>query len=226
MSLIVRDALRCIASSALLACGPNRRRRSLTRILGQAPRHPCNRRPATQDRAGIAKGQAGESARFGTLFEQGLDPSKRSQLSAHYSSRDGTVTLVEPVVMQPLRREWAELRATLDSFLTTGKKPHAEAAEEAGKTAVCSAGFSPSSEVAEEKKRPEGRIANAKPLRGPSLRTARDAAIALVNRFRLRLGELPLCDSATTQGPRGVRHHLRSGDEQRGDPRETPGPEP
>jgi len=59
---------------------------------------------------------------FGTLFERGLDPSKRSQLGAHYTSREDIVTLVEPVVMQPLRREWAELRQNLDCLLTTGKK--------------------------------------------------------------------------------------------------------
>ena len=59
---------------------------------------------------------------FGTLFERGLDPSKRSQLGAHYTSREDILTLVEPVVMQPLRGEWAELRATLDALLTTGKK--------------------------------------------------------------------------------------------------------
>ena len=44
---------------------------------------------------------------FGTLFERGMDPDKRSQLGAHYTSREDIETLVEPVVMQPLRREWA-----------------------------------------------------------------------------------------------------------------------
>src|SRR4029077_18005279 len=45
---------------------------------------------------------------FGTLFERGMDPDKRSQLGAHYTSREDIENLVEPVVMQPLRREWAE----------------------------------------------------------------------------------------------------------------------
>jgi hypothetical protein len=63
-----------------------------------------------------------EPAIFGTLFERGLDPSKRSQIGAHYTSREDIETLVEPVVMQPLRREWAEVRTRVENVLTTGKK--------------------------------------------------------------------------------------------------------
>ena len=39
---------------------------------------------------------------FGTLFERGLDPSKRSQFGAHYTGRDDIVLIVEPVLMAPL----------------------------------------------------------------------------------------------------------------------------
>jgi type II restriction/modification system DNA methylase subunit YeeA len=63
-----------------------------------------------------------EPAIFGTLFERGLDPSKRSQIGAHYTSREDIETLVDPVVMQPLRREWAEVRTLIENVLTTGKK--------------------------------------------------------------------------------------------------------
>jgi len=59
---------------------------------------------------------------FGTLFERGLDPAKRSQLGAHYTSREDIETLVEPVVLAPLRREWAEVRAVILNLLATGKK--------------------------------------------------------------------------------------------------------
>lgn len=59
---------------------------------------------------------------FGTLFERGLDPSKRSQLGAHFTGKDDIETLVEAVVMQPLRREWAETKQVVESLLTTGKK--------------------------------------------------------------------------------------------------------
>lgn len=59
---------------------------------------------------------------FGTLFERGMDPSKRTQLGAHYTSRADIETLVEPVVMQPLRREWAEAKQLIDNLVATGKK--------------------------------------------------------------------------------------------------------
>jgi hypothetical protein len=54
---------------------------------------------------------------FGTLFERGLDPDKRSQLGAHYTSREDIETLIEPVVMDPLRREWAGVRAEVEKLI-------------------------------------------------------------------------------------------------------------
>jgi len=51
-----------------------------------------------------------EPAIFGTLFERSLDPAKRAQLGAHYTSRDDILLIVEPVLMAPLRREWADLQ--------------------------------------------------------------------------------------------------------------------
>ncbi len=59
---------------------------------------------------------------FGTLFERGLDPSKRSQLGAHFTSRDDIEILVDAVVMQPLLREWSETRQIVESLLTTGRR--------------------------------------------------------------------------------------------------------
>jgi len=52
-----------------------------------------------------------EPSVFGTLFERTLDPSKRSQIGAHYTGRQDIETLLEPVVMAPLRREWAAVQA-------------------------------------------------------------------------------------------------------------------
>ena len=43
---------------------------------------------------------------FGTLFERGLDPDKRSQLGAHYTDRDKIMRIVEPVIVRPLLAEW------------------------------------------------------------------------------------------------------------------------
>src|SRR5215216_34925 len=51
-----------------------------------------------------------EPSIFGTLFERGLDPSKRSQLGAHYTSREDILLIVEPVLMAPLRREWEQIQ--------------------------------------------------------------------------------------------------------------------
>ena len=52
-----------------------------------------------------------EPAIFGTLFERSLDPAKRSALGLHYTSRDDILLIVEPVLMAPLRRDWAEVKA-------------------------------------------------------------------------------------------------------------------
>ena len=43
---------------------------------------------------------------FGTRFERGLDPAKRSQLGAHYTDPENIMRIVEPVVLRPLRKEW------------------------------------------------------------------------------------------------------------------------
>ncbi len=57
-----------------------------------------------------------EPSIFGTLFERTLDPAKRSQIGAHYTSREDILTLLEPVLMAPLRREWADLQGQSDKL--------------------------------------------------------------------------------------------------------------
>lgn len=57
-----------------------------------------------------------EPSVFGTLFERTLDPDKRAQIGAHYTSRADIVTLLEPVVMAPLRREWDAVRTKCDKL--------------------------------------------------------------------------------------------------------------
>ncbi len=47
-----------------------------------------------------------EPAIFGTLFERIYNPEKRAQHGRHYTSRKDIETLVKPVVMTPLRRDW------------------------------------------------------------------------------------------------------------------------
>jgi len=54
---------------------------------------------------------------FGTLLERTLDPAKRSQIGAHYTSSDNIRTLLEPVMMTPLRREWAAVKGKCAALL-------------------------------------------------------------------------------------------------------------
>lgn len=62
-----------------------------------------------------------EPSIFGTLFERLLDVDKRAQIGAHYTSKDDILTLVEPVLMAPLRAEWRECRAEADRLWKAGK---------------------------------------------------------------------------------------------------------
>lgn len=58
-----------------------------------------------------------EPAVFGTLFERGLDPGKRSQLGAHYTDRTSIERVVHPVLIEPLEREWATLREDVGKLM-------------------------------------------------------------------------------------------------------------
>jgi type II restriction/modification system DNA methylase subunit YeeA len=55
---------------------------------------------------------------FGTLFERVIDPDKRAQLGAHYTSVADILLIVEPVLMEPLRRKWDEVRRKAERHLT------------------------------------------------------------------------------------------------------------
>jgi hypothetical protein len=57
---------------------------------------------------------------MGTLFQRALDESQRAQLGAHYTSEADVKTLVEPVLMQPFRREWAEIKGELATACAKG----------------------------------------------------------------------------------------------------------
>jgi type II restriction/modification system DNA methylase subunit YeeA len=62
---------------------------------------------------------------FGTLFERGLDPDKRSQLGAHYTDRDKIMMLVEPVILRPLQVEWETIKAQIAEQMEKAKKAKA-----------------------------------------------------------------------------------------------------
>ena len=58
---------------------------------------------------------------FGTLFERALDASKRSQLGTHYTDESDIELVVEPVVMEPLRREWEAAELEINGLLADGQ---------------------------------------------------------------------------------------------------------
>ena len=70
---------------------------------------------------------------MGTLFERALDGEGklRAQLGAHYTSEEDIKTLVEPVLMQPLRREWKDIKRDLAGVFV-GAVSNRDRAEPAG----------------------------------------------------------------------------------------------
>jgi type II restriction/modification system DNA methylase subunit YeeA len=69
-----------------------------------------------------------EPSIFGTLFERSLDPDKRSQIGAHYTSREDIETVLRPVLLAPLLREWEAVRENAE-------KLRAKAGQERGRKA-------------------------------------------------------------------------------------------
>lgn len=71
-----------------------------------------------------------EPAIFGTLFERGLDPSKRSQLGAHYTDPGSIMRLVNPTIVEPLLEEWEQIKTriaeTMVRFEAAKTKPTRE----------------------------------------------------------------------------------------------------
>jgi hypothetical protein len=59
---------------------------------------------------------------FGTLFERGLDPSKRSQLGAHYTDPATIMRIVEPVLVRPLVQKWELIAQEIAKLLASSKK--------------------------------------------------------------------------------------------------------
>ncbi|MEW6486691.1 MAG: DNA methyltransferase [Thermodesulfobacteriota bacterium] len=113
---------------------------------------------------------------FGTLFVRGLDPAQRAQLGAQYTSREDIETLVDPVVLAPLRREWEEAKQVCDSLLATGRKI-------------------PGMDGSPSRPPPGLRSANA-----PYQKKARGEATSVVHRFLIRLSQVKVLDPACGSG--------------------------
>jgi type II restriction/modification system DNA methylase subunit YeeA len=141
--------------------------------------------------AALLDWSAVEPSIFGTLFERGLDPDKRSQIGAHYTSREDIETLIEPVVMQPLRREWADVRALVENVLSTGKK------QKSNVGAALAAARDGAGDIGGETAR---RDKKTPPLSAAALRKAQLEADTLVRNFLDRLASVKVLDPACGSG--------------------------
>ncbi len=63
-----------------------------------------------------------EPSIFGTLFERGLDPQKRSQLGAHYTDQQSIMRIINPVIVEPLTKEWEAARTEIEGKIAKRKK--------------------------------------------------------------------------------------------------------
>ena len=68
---------------------------------------------------------------FGTLFERGLNPAKRSQLGAHYTDPATIMRLIDPVIVRPLTAEWQAAKAAIVALLAKSKKQNDKAHKDA-----------------------------------------------------------------------------------------------
>ncbi|MDF1485117.1 hypothetical protein PY257_07970 [Ramlibacter sp. H39-3-26] len=59
---------------------------------------------------------------FGTLFERGLDPAKRSQLGAHYTDPATIARIIEPVITRPLLQVWEQTMQEIRALAAKIKK--------------------------------------------------------------------------------------------------------
>lgn len=81
------------------------------------PLVPAEARDTLADVAGM-DWSAIDPSIFGTLFERGLDPSKRAQLGAYYTSPSIISRLVVPVVERTLLAEWEHKKAQISGLLS------------------------------------------------------------------------------------------------------------
>ena len=151
--------------------------------------------------AALLDWSAVEPSIFGTLFERGLDPDKRSQIGAHYTSREDIETLIEPVVMQPLRREWAEVRTLVENVLATGKKlPAGPPLPRAGEGRGEGSDRSVALPLPPGEGRGEGAARAPKKLSGVALAKATAEADSMVRNFLDRLASVKVLDPACGSG--------------------------
>ena len=67
---------------------------------------------------------------FGTLFERVIDPEKQGLIGAEYTTEEDILTVINPVIMDPLREEWGQLQAKVGALmLFEGRRDEKQACE-------------------------------------------------------------------------------------------------
>lgn len=66
---------------------------------------------------------------FGTLFERLLDPDKRSQIGAHYTDATKIMMILEPVIFEPLKREWDKIKEEISTLAAAARRKGPRAKE-------------------------------------------------------------------------------------------------
>ena len=67
---------------------------------------------------------------FGTLFERVIDPEKQGLIGAEYTTEADILTVINPVIMNPLRAEWVELQGKVGALmLFEGQRNEKKASE-------------------------------------------------------------------------------------------------
>ena len=66
---------------------------------------------------------------FGTLFERGLDPDKRSQLGAHYTDPNNIMRIVNPVIYRPWIDEWEATKTKIKDCHEKAEKTSTKSAK-------------------------------------------------------------------------------------------------
>ncbi len=123
-----------------------------------------------------------EPSIFGTLFERALDASQRARLGAHYTSADDIMLVINPVVMDPLEREWDAARQEIEELL------EGPVSSEAGLSGLRNLpDYSPQSRQSEN-------------LENPDSDNPTDRALARLLQFQERLAGVTVLDPACGSG--------------------------
>ena len=124
-----------------------------------------------------------EPAIFGTLFERGLDPSKRSQLGAHYTDATMIGRIIDAVITKPLLAEWAEVREQITQRLAEPIPEPAETVPQKRRKASAPSLFGslPTAAPAEPRQRARQRAVTPE----VEAKEARDAFLDRLRKFRV-----------------------------------------